>query len=463
MDYKARVSRRDFLKGVGTAAAAATLAACTVPTPTPAPTEAPEPQSSAGEGFDWKKYSGAEIRLLTQDNHIWAEVVQEKKAEFEEFTGITLNIDLQPDVRKQTSLEFSTGSSTADVFATQPPTERIKYTAAGYYTDLRPLVEDPSLSSPELNFADFPQKILDTAIEGDILFGIPIWSGGSMLCYHKPLLEKAGVTTDPNQWTFDDMMEAAAKIDALGDDIYGIALRGAAVQAAGIFSPWLKGFGGDWLDAGGNPALATPEALAAFEAYGTALREYGPLDATTLNWSKAREFLLNDKAGIWYDVGVLMPLDPEEFAPVDRFGFAVTPAGPTGIRSPQLSSWALAVYSGSDNKEAAWLFIQWSTSPEFQLAVSERGVLPSRSSVFQMPEFKSGIAASNPDYIAAIEHALANGHGDWLPPFVNVLEARDVVGQVIQKAINGATGDELLEQAEWVNGELTRIRQESGL
>jgi multiple sugar transport system substrate-binding protein len=461
MNFKARVSRREFLKGVGTTVAAASLAACTVPAPPPA--EAPAPQASTSEGFDWKKYAGEEIRLLTQDNHVWAEVVQEKKAEFEELTGITLNIDLQPDVRKQTSLEFSTGSSTADVFATQPPTERIKYNAAGYYTDLRPFIEDPSLSSPKFNFADFSQAILDTAIEGDVLFGLPIWSGGSMLCYHKPLLEEAGVTTDPNEWTFSDMMEAAAKVDALGDDIYGISLRGEAVQAAGIFSPWLKSYGGDWLDAEGNPSLATPEAIAAFDAYGTVVREHGPLDVTTFDWAKSREFLLNDKAGMWYDVGALMPLDPENFAPVERFGYAITPAGPTSIRSPQLSSWALAIYNGSDSKEAAWLFIQWSTSPEFQLAMSAKGILPSRSSVFQMPEFKSGIAASNPDYIVAIEHALAHGHGDWLPPFVNVLEARDVVGQVIQKAINGATGDELREQAEWLNGELARIRAESGL
>jgi len=456
------MTRRRFLQvAAPLLPVASAFAGESAPPPTPRPTKAAPP--AVRPAFNWKKYSGAKIRLLTQSNHVWADIVNAKIAEFKDLTGIDVMVEILPDVRKQTSLEFSTGSSTADVFGSTLAQDGIKFLAAKYYTDLKPLLDDASLTSPEFDFADFTPRIMESARQDGVTVGIPLWSECSVLCYHKNLFKQAGVTSDPWDWTFDDMSKAAAAVRKLGADIYGVSLRGAASQVAGMWSVWLHSFGGTWLDKDGNPALTSPEALAAVETYGRMVREYGPPNSTALDWSKSREFLLQNKAAMWLDTSTLMPLDPSKFAPMERLGYTRTPAGPKGIRSPQVFSWVVAIYGGSKNKEAAWYFIQWATSPKFQLELSKKGPLPARRSVYIMPEFKAGLAASNPDFIRAAQFTLENGHGTWLPPFVNVLEARDVVGKLIQAAINGMTGEPLRQEAQKTNAELARIKRESGL
>jgi multiple sugar transport system substrate-binding protein len=455
-----RPTRRRFLQlaaaGLPAAAAAATGAR-------PGPAGAQGAPAVGRPAFDWKRHAGRTLRVLGQDNHLWAELVGARRAEFTDLTGIELKLDLLPDVRKQTSLEFPTGSSTADVFVSTLSQDGIRFLAARYYTDLKPLVENPTLTSPEFAFGDFTPRIMESGIQGGVTVGIPLWTECVMLCYHKDLLRQAGVGQAPTEWTFADLEAAAAAVRKLRPDTYGVAFRGSPVQVAGIWSVWLHSFGGSWVDKDGHPALGTPQAVAALEAFGRVVRESGPPNATALDWSKSREFLLQNKAAVWVDSSALMPLDPAKFAPLERFGYARTPAGPTGLRSPSVYSWVAAIYNGSRNKEAAWLFIQWATSPRMQLELARKGLTPSRRSVYDTAEFRSAMGDRVPDFVQATRFAVEQGHGTWLPPFVNVLEARDVVGRLVQAAINGATGPSLREAVDRTQARLVRIKQESGI
>jgi multiple sugar transport system substrate-binding protein len=429
----------------------------------PRPASAQAAPAAGRPAFDWKRYAGRTLRVLGQDNHLWAELVAARKAEFTDLTGVELKLDLLPDVRKQTSLEFPTGSSTADVFSSTLSQDGIRFLAARYYTDLRPLLENPTLTSPDFAFGDFTPRIMESGIQSGVTVGVPLWTECLMLCYHKDLLKQAGVTRSPVDWSFADLEAAAAAVRKLRPDTYGVAFRGSPVQVAGIWSVWLYSFGGAWVDKDGNPALQTPEALAALEAFGKVVRESGPPNSTALDWSKSREFLLQGKAALWLDTSALMPLDASKFAPVERFGYARTPAGPTGVRSPSVYSWVASIYQGSRNKEAAWLFVQWATSPRMQLELAKKGLLPSRKSVYDAPEFRGAMGDRFPDFVRASRFAVENGHGTWLPPFVNVLEARDVVGRLVQSAINGATGPQLREAVTRTQARLVQIKQESGI
>ncbi|MFR7390640.1 MAG: extracellular solute-binding protein [Blautia faecis] len=52
---------------------------------------------------------------------------------------------------------------------------------------------------------------------------VPFVSKTFAMAYNKDLFDRAGVDYPTSDWTEEDMLDAAEKINALGDDIYGLA------------------------------------------------------------------------------------------------------------------------------------------------------------------------------------------------------------------------------------------------
>ena len=53
-------------------------------------------------------------------------------------------------------------------------------------------------------------------------YGLPESFSNVVLIYNKDLFDQAGVSYPTDDWTQDDVQNAAEKIRALGDDIFGI-------------------------------------------------------------------------------------------------------------------------------------------------------------------------------------------------------------------------------------------------
>jgi multiple sugar transport system substrate-binding protein len=94
----------------------------------------------------------------------------------------------------------------------------------------------------------------------------------------------------------------------------------------------------------------------------------------------------------------------------------------------------LAIAKQSANPGAAWLFMQWMSSPEIVRKALMHGVLVARESTW-----KDRIARSEvpPDLAEGLQQAGRTGVIEWLPPMVAVTSAREVIGQVITAAILG--------------------------
>ena len=56
--------------------------------------------------------------------------------------------------------------------------------------------------------------------------------------------------------------------------------------------------------------------------------------------------------------------DPAQSAIADDVGYAPTPLGPDGERKAAAWVWSMSMNANSQDKEAAWLFLQWLTSKE---------------------------------------------------------------------------------------------------
>ena len=76
------------------------------------------------------------------------------------------------------------------------------------------------------------------------LYGFPILSSARAFFYNKVLFAKAGVEAPPKTW--DEFVEAARKVQALGGGTIGYALPLGPEEAQAEWSIWMWNNGGDW-------------------------------------------------------------------------------------------------------------------------------------------------------------------------------------------------------------------------
>ena len=76
------------------------------------------------------------------------------------------------------------------------------------------------------------------------LYGFPILSSARAFFYNRALLAKAGLAGPPGTW--DEFLQAARKIQALGGGTIGYALPLGPEEAQAEWSIWMWNNGGDW-------------------------------------------------------------------------------------------------------------------------------------------------------------------------------------------------------------------------
>ena len=151
-------------------------------------------ESSSAAGFDWKRYSGTEITFLA-NQHPWTDGMNTVLDQFTAETGIKVNVqpfseDLYFDKMEQTIR----GTGTDVYFLPMDSTAFGQY-SADLIEPLTPYLNDPSKTSPDYDFADFPKGFLAGAEfpAGDAnaqLYGIPISFETYILFYNKDLLKQ---------------------------------------------------------------------------------------------------------------------------------------------------------------------------------------------------------------------------------------------------------------------------------
>ena len=117
-----------------------------------------------------------------------------------------------------TKLEAAaTGGSIADVFHMNGVNIK-KYADGGV---LMPL--DEQIAKSDVDLANYPPAMNEMYNFRGMQYGIPMDYDTVGLWYNKTLFDQAGIAYPTSEWTWDDMIAAAKAINALGDDIYGIA------------------------------------------------------------------------------------------------------------------------------------------------------------------------------------------------------------------------------------------------
>lgn len=396
--------------------------------------------SACGSG---EESAGSTTVQVTLANHVWTDNIKKALPEFEEETGLTVELTQlgEDQLSDQYNVKLNSGTSDIDVMMYRPLQEGKLFAENEYLADLT----DEVSSNADWEWSDFQAgPVATTTYEGKVV-GVPIITEQEVLYYRTDLLEQAGYSAPPQ--TLEELKEAAATIQAQNPGIAGFVARTAKSQAVTQFSSFLYSFGGDFVDEDGNASVDTPEAKEAYAFYGDLIRENGPENVSTdMGWPEAMAIFTQGQAAFYTEANSLYKnaTDPVNSKVSETVGFAPFPAGPDGSRPYNVPSWALGVNESSANQANAWKFIEWATSKTQTLENQKAGVPGGRTSVWENPE---GTADYPADLVEAIALSTENGVGHDRPLVIQVAEAREIVGQPIVDAITGKDVDSSADAA----------------
>jgi len=335
------------------------------------------------------------------------------------------------------ALELWTGRPTFDVVSVALHVQKRLVARGRWMEDLRTWINNPNVTGPELDFADFaaPGLRWGTAADGSIhtlVNNHDVW----LMFWNKAIFAEKGV---PFPKTMDEMLEAARKLTDKSKGIYGMVGRGLKNANLPLYTSFLMGMDQYTISKDGKTLLMdTDAAVWAGELYKKLLIETAPRGTVGFNWMESQTSFSQGKVAMWIDdIGFSAPLiDPTKSRVVKDIGFAPVPAGPKVQHSATFAS-GFSIPAASKNKQAAWLYIQWATSKEINKEQIRLGAgTPPRASVWQ----DEAVQKASPFPKEWFETSLACQKigRPGLPEIVSVTEFRDVYGIALTNTLGGA-------------------------
>ena len=284
------------------------------------------------------------------------------------------------------------------------------------------------------------------------LFGIPFGSETSVFGYRKDVFEKHGLKVPE---TYDELLDLACRIPQLEPGMGGLASRGkSGHQASHAFLLHLAPLGGRVLDDEWNPIVNNEAGVKAGEALKTIL-ECGPEGGTSFGFAEAKNAFLQGQAAMFLDSTVVAGEvdNPEKSKIVGKVGWAPHPMGVR--RGSQTGGFGIAIPKNAQNKDAAFLLMQWLTSKRADKMIALEGGNPSRFSTHADPE----VNAKFP-HMQIFGEALKHADPDWRPIIPVWGKINSDIGTTLSKAM---TGEMSVKEALDAVAERTRgVMQEAG-
>jgi sorbitol/mannitol transport system substrate-binding protein len=253
-------------------------------------------------------------------------------------------------------------------------------------------------SDPSYDAADLvPSVAKALSYKGD-LYAAPFYGESSMLYYNKALLKAAGVTL-PLHPTWTQVQAAAAKVNQPGK-VSGICLRGLAGWGDNMaaLDTVINTFGGEWYNTSWQAQLNSPAVSQAVNFYVNLVKQYGEPGASNDSFNQLLTLYGQGKCAMWYDATVaatsIATTYPSVFA---QTGYAFAPTEKTSS-SGWLWSWALGIPQGVNDQSAAWKFVSWATSKQYDTLVAQKygwsAVPPgTRTSLYNNPSYQKAASA----------------------------------------------------------------------
>jgi multiple sugar transport system substrate-binding protein len=285
------------------------------------------------------------------------------------------------------------------------------------------------------NFAAFA----DTPV-----YGLPWSINCQALWYRTDLMD-----SPPETW--DELREMAKTLTK--DGVFGMAFQGARTGdwITSDFLPIMWGNGGELWDPTTYTAegyVNSPEAVAALEMMRAMVADDKSVDPASANWTINERLaaILQGKTAMalsWVPLFGGVAEDPAGSLVVGKIGFAPSPKGPQS-QAAMYGCQGSGINARSENKEAAWQYLQWLMAKEQQQAIMDE-----IGAGFQSPRQDLKDAGQFPWQQAFVEQ-IPIVRDFWnIPeyaPLLNSLQTQLNLGYVGRKTPQEALDDAAIEQ-----------------
>ncbi|WP_411036529.1 ABC transporter substrate-binding protein [Shinella sp. BYT-45] len=380
--------------------------------------------------IDWQQFKGQDVNILLV-RHPWQEAIEPLVPQFEELTGIKVNLRKLPEPQflAKVPADLTAGTFQFDVMMTQIA-QNLQYHSKKWLSPIDVYMKDPKLTDSDwYDWNDFfPGAQAAATIGGTPFYNLAITAEAQILAYRKDVFEQLGLSVPK---TFGELADAARTIKEKGG-MDGITLRGGPT----LWWPLLgavESFGGSYLDENQKPVLDSEGTIAGVEAY-VELAKYAPQGVTNYDWDEINTAMLSGQAAMFLDANVVYPRlkDATLSNLADKFAVTAYPAGPNGARSDS-HYWTISMAGNAKNKEAAWLFMQWATSKPVQRDLALAGILAPRHSAW---EGQALVDALGSDLIEAVKTSLSTA--TLYPANEHWTELADALRVEVQNALTGS-------------------------
>ncbi|MEM9008415.1 MAG: extracellular solute-binding protein [Cyanobacteria bacterium P01_F01_bin.86] len=345
-----------------------------------------------------KTLKGKTLRIITEDTPSCQAIWKIAQETFVPLTGIQVEWDLL-------SLDRVLARVTQDT-ARQAGIHDIFYIDQAWIgrfindsVNPRSLLDKADFAYPGYDFDDLLEPLLNNiaSYQGQ-LGGIPIDIPIVIMIYRRDVLDELNLNVPSTLPEYLKVVKAIhqAKLPEMSGTVGQWQPGSYALNCD--MTIWLWAFGGSVFGPDGQPAINDEQAIAGLE-YMMELGQYMTPQSYISNWNGQADDFRHGKAGIYISWGEFFPgFDDPQLSKVVGLAEVAPCPQELALRSPSDCSFGevpgishqggscLMLSRYSKNIEAAWLFLQWATSPEISLLASlEAGSSGIRRSTYEHP------------------------------------------------------------------------------
>lgn len=421
--------------------------------------------------IDWQQFKGQSLELFFV-KHPWTDAITPLLPEFEKLTGIKLNLTTAAEDAywNKSSLGLASNKPPFDVFFLSMGINGYTAYSNNWLAQMNPMLDNAKLTDPAWYKYDDISKAAAAAFHlpdpsSPKVYGIPMSTEVYMFFYRKDLFKESGIDVN-SITTMAQWMDALHKLK-LPDGVYPASLRGGGlgildelngmVANAWGNTPYLKDrfvyFDEKWA-----PRFTDPKVKEGFKLWADLMKLSAP-GVTSFDWYEATTQFAQGKAATFGPDASLFAsifLDPAQSTVADKIGFKALPAASPDGAHTAMWSWGLSIPDKSSKKDAAWLFLEWATSPWVTEQVSLKTLASSRQSTWADPAYQAKLPEGFGD---AVGQSLAIAQ-----PSIMYLTSADQVIQNMLDALQGIYGGTPVDEAmQKLQDQATEAVKQAGL
>lgn len=304
-------------------------------------------------------------------------VMEEIAEEYEKQNkNVTIEFQLTPFGQYWTKLETSaTGDSLPDIFWINGP-NIVKYASNGIMLPLDKFIEED-----DVDLDLFPQGLVDLYTIDDQLYGMPKDWDTTALWFNKQIFDDNGVDYPTDDWTWDDLMDAARKLIDKEKGIYGL---NAGTDSQEILYNTIPQAGGEVISEDMTKSgYDSPEAISGTQRWVDVINEGLSPTLEQQADTNGYEMFKAGKVAMIYAASWNIPVFLESELVRDDIDLVVMPL--IKERAASIHGLANVISANTEHPEEAWDFVKYLAGKDANEIWAESGtIIPARMDVLDI-------------------------------------------------------------------------------